>query len=293
MAINPTLAAGLLPDLWDNKIQYAANNRRGITRMVDDTGSKWFGPGDVIKRPIMQVWPAALTYSGVALTVQDTAQNIGTADITPSVVYAHGLLDERVANTSIVDAVQAYAPPIVESVYQNVEITLATLFQSAVANVGGAGEWAEGDFLSAISTLLTNGGDKVEIGQIFGVYDTAKWDAIMGTGNIINASIRGETNSGAKTGMVEMAYGVKLFFTANVTAPSFLSNAIFVRDSMWIARKNNAKFETQRNVTGSAAVGGLTTSLACSTMYGVGFLHKSTTPQFSSDLIVEHRTSTT
>jgi hypothetical protein len=297
VAINPTTGAGFIPNMWDNRVQYAANKRRGLTKMVDDTGSKWFGPGGTIKRPIMQVWPAALTYSGVPLTIQDTAQNIGTADISPSVYYAHGVLDERAALTGIVDMVQTYAPAIVESIYQKVDNLIATAFQSAVATVGGAVEWSEGDFLSAISTLLTNGGDKVEMGQIFGVYHTNKWDAILATGNVVSAAIRGESNSAAKTGMVEMAYGVKLFFTSQVTTSTTLRNAIFVRDALWIARKNNPKFETQRNVSGSdpggTPIGGLTTSLACSTMVGVDFLHKSTTPQFSSDLLVEHRTTTT
>lgn len=292
MAIDPTTAAGFIPSLWDSKVQYASNKRRGVTRMVDDTGKRWFGPGGTIKRPIMQVWPAALTYSGAALTIQNPAQNIGTADITPTWKYAHTTLQEDAANTGIVDLVQVYAPAIVESVYQAIDIDVLTLIQSAVASVGGAAEWNESDFLSAISTLLTNGGDKVELGNIFGVYHTAKWDAIFGTGNIVSAAIRGENNSGAKTGMVQMAYGVKLFFTALVTTSTTLRNAIFVRDAIWIARKNDAKFEMGRNVTGNATVGGLTTSLACSTGYGTAYLHKSTTPQFSSDLLVAHLTNT-
>ena len=261
--------------------------------MIDDTGKKWFGPGGTIKRPVMQQWPAALTYSGAALTVQGQAQNIGAAQIIPSVKYAHSYVTENAALTGIVDMVQAFAPAIVESVYQAIDIDILTLFQSAIAAVGGAIEWNSSDFLSAISTLLTNGGDKVALGQIYGVYHTAKWDAIMNDGNIVSAAIRGEGPSGAKTGIVEMAYGVKIFFTANVTTSTTLRNAIFVRDAIWLARKNMAKFEMERNVTGNATVGGLSTSLAASAMYGTAFFHKSTTPQYSSDLLVEHITSTT
>jgi hypothetical protein len=300
MPITPTLAGQLIPTLWENRIQYAANRRRGLTRMINDTGSRWFGPGGTINWPVMQVWPAALAYTGAVLTDQTTANNIGASIITPSWIYTHAILREDSMQTGIVDLVQAYAPIMAEQLYQKVDIDIAILFQTAVAFVGAAAsEWNEGDFLAGISTLLTNGGDKVEIGNIYGAYHTAKWDAIMSTGNIVNASVRGEQNSAAKTGMVEMAYGVKLFFTANIqpaagpVAP--YSNAIFVKDAIWMARKNRPKVELQRNLTGAASVAGtgLSTTVACSTGYGVGYLHKSTTPQFTTDLLVEHRTSLT
>lgn len=293
--LDETTLASMLPTMLDNRVQYAANKRRGLTKMVDDTGNKWFGPGNKIRRPTMPNWTAAATYSGAPLTQQSVTT--GYTEITPSIYYTHGILTDVAAYTTVVDAVQAAGPAIVEPVYQKIDNLIATLFQSSPATVGGAGEWSEGDFLTAISTLLTNGGDKVELGQIFGVYHTNKWDAILGTGNVVSAAIRGETNSAAKTGMVEMAYGVKLFFTSQVTTSTTLRNAIFVRDSVWIARKSNVKFETQRNVSGSDPAGtpvpGLSTSLACSTMVGVDFLHKSTANQSTSDLMVEHRTSTT
>lgn len=288
--IDKTQAGALIPTLWENRIQYAANKRRGLTRMINDTGSKWFGPGGTINWPLMPTWPAALSLPaiGTPLTLQDTAQAVGQTTITPTVKYTYGLINEPAALTGITDLVQAYSPMLAESIYQAIDIDIATLFQSLVNNVGGAVEWSEGDFLSAISTLLSNGGDKVELGQIFGVYHPSKWDAIMATGNIVNASIRGETNSAAKTGMVEMAYGVKLFFTANVTTSTTLRNAIFVRDCFWMARKNRPKVELERDLAT-----GLVTKVVASHMYGTAILHKSTTPQFTTDLGVEHRTTTT
>jgi hypothetical protein len=295
MAITPTTAGALIPTLWEKKIQYSANNRRGLTRLILDTGSKWYGPGGTIKWPIMQQWPAALDYTGAFLTIQDTAQNIGSSDITPSWIYTHGVLREDAAQTGIVDLIQAYSPPMGESLYQKVDIAIATVFGSAVATVGGAVAWSESDFQLAISTLLTNGGDKVEMGQIYGVYHTSLWDDFFSTGNIVNAAYRGDPGKGgAITGVVEMAYGVKIMFTANVqNTPK--SNAVFVRDAIWMARKNRPKIELGRNITGVDAVGtdipGLSTSIACSTGFGTTFLHKSTTPQFSSDLIVEHNTN--
>src|SRR6185295_13023320 len=181
--------------------QYAANRRRGLTRMINDTGSRWFGPGGTINWPVMQVWPAALAYTGAVLTDQTTAQNIGASIITPTWIYTHAIIREDSMQTGIVDLVQAYAPIMAESIYQKIDIDIAILFQTAVAFVGAAGsEWTDTDFLSGISTLLTNGGDKVEIGNIYGAYHPAKWDAIMNTGTIASASYRGETNSAAKTG---------------------------------------------------------------------------------------------
>lgn len=285
--IDLTKAGALIPTLWENRIQYAANKRRGLTRMITDTGSKWFGPGGTIKWPVMQVWPAAVALAN-PLVVQDTAQNIGSSDITPTVITTYAQLQEPAALTGITDLIGAYSPIMAESLYQKVDVDIATLFQSLVLNVGGAVEWGEGDFLSAISTLLTNGGDKVEIGNIFGVYHPAKWDAILGTGNIVNASVRGESNSAAKTGMVELAYGVKIFFTANVTTSTTLRNAIFVKDCFWMARKNRPKIELERDLHN-----GMVTKIVGSTMYGTTILHKSTTPQFTTDLGVEHRTTTT
>jgi hypothetical protein len=285
--IDVTKAGAFIPTLWENRIQYAGNNRRGLTRLINDTGSRWFGPGGTIKWPIMQVWPAAVALAN-PLVVQDTAQNIGSSDITPSVITTYAQLQEPAALTGLKDLIPVYAPTMAESLYQKIDVDIATLFQSAVASVGGAVEWNEGDFLSGISTLLGNGGDKVEIGNIYGVYHTAKWDAILATGNIVSAAIRGETNSAAKTGIVEMAYGVKLFFTKNVTTSTTLRNAIFVRDAIWMARKNRPKIELERDLHN-----GMVTKIVGSTMYGVAYLHKSTTPQFSSDLLVAHLTTTT
>jgi hypothetical protein len=293
--ITPTTAAGLIPTYWETKVQYAANNRRGLTRMILDTGSKWFGPGGTIKWPVIQVWPTAQAYSPTAaLTRQIWAnQPLGASSITPSWIYTHGIITEDAAQTGVIDMVQAASPGMAESLYQYVDVAIATLFGSANAVVGGAVAWSEGDFLSAISTLLTNGGDKVELGNIYGVYHTSLWDEFMSTGNIVSAAVRGETNSGAKTGMVEMAYGVKVFFTANVqNTPK--SNAVFSKEAIWLARKNRPKIELGRNVTGqdtTTPLPGLSTSIACSTGFGTAYLHKSTTPIFSSDLLVEHNTN--
>lgn len=287
-------AGALVPTLWENKVQYAANKRRGLTRMILDTGSKWMSPsGGTIKWPVIQTWPAALTYSGAVLTDQNYAQNIGSSDITPTYIYTHSIFREDVMGQTLSDLINLVSPSMAESLYQTIDITAATLFGSGVLTVGGAVEWNEGDFLTGISKLLDSGGDKVEIGNIFGVYHTLKWDAVMQTGNIVSAAIRGESNSAAKTGMIEMAYGVKLFFTSNVQNSPF-SNAIFVRDAIWMARWNRPKIELGRNITGNAStVAGLSTSVACSTGFGMAFLHKSTTPQFTTDLLVEHNTSVT
>lgn len=291
--VDATNAGALIPTLWENKVQYAANNRRGLTRMITDTGSRWFGAGGTIKWPVIQQWPAALAYSGGVLTGQVFGNAIGSSDITPTWIYTSGIFPENVLQSAIGDIIQITSAPMAKSLYQKVDIDIATLFGSAVQTVGGAVEWSEGDFLSGISKLLTNAGDKVEMGQIYGAYHTNKWDAIFATGNIVSAAVRGESNSGAKTGMVEMAYGVKLFFTANIQN-SPLSNALFIKDSIWMARKNRPKIELERNVTGNASTtAGLSTSVACSTGYGMAYLHKSTTPQFTSDLIVEHNTTTT
>lgn len=290
--IDLTKAGALIPTLWENRIQYAANKRRGLTRMHIDTGSKWYGQGRIVKWPVIQVWPAALTYSsGAILTVQDTAQNIGSSDITKSFIYTHGVIPEDSAQTAITDLVQAFSPPMAESLYQKIDVDIATLYGSALVTVGGAVAWTVTDFLAAISTLLTNGGDKVELGNIYGVYHTALWDDFMNSLEIVSAAIRGESNSAAKTGMIELAFGTKVFFTANVqNTPK--SNAVFARDTIWIARANRPKVELGRNVSGiSATVPGLSTSVACSTGYGVAYLHKSDTPQFTTDLIVEHNTN--
>jgi hypothetical protein len=263
--------------------------------MILDTGSKWFGPGGTINWPVIQQWPTALAYNNAApLTQQVWANALGDSTISPSWIYTHGIITEDAAQTGVIDMVQAASPGMAESLYQYIDVAIATLFGSAVATVGGAVAWSEGDFLSAISTLLTNGGDKVELGNIYGVYHTSLWDEFMSTGNIVSAAVRGETNSGAKTGMVEMAYGVKVFFTANVqNTPK--SNAVFAKESIWLARKNRPKIELGRNISGvahaSTPIAGLSTSVACSTGFGTAYLHKSTTPQFSSDLIVEHNTN--
>lgn len=269
MAVNnvtQTTAAKLLSELWANQPEYAVNNARGFTKSIWDTGETYFGPGFKVHIPIVGTI-AASTYSGsVANTVANTETEI-TA--TPAVIYAAVYLQEDVILTTAYDAVRTYTPAIAEGLYQQIDIDGLSLYASFTSNDStDAADFTAATFQGLVSKILSNGGDKVQLGQLDGWYHPLKWDAIMGIADFYTASVRGEDNSSAKTGNLGMTFGVNMNFTKNVQTSTTLRNLIVSKKSMILVRKNRPKIEMERS--------DLLTKVVGSTMYKVVVLHEAT-----------------
>lgn len=265
--ITQTIAGHLIPELWETEVEYDVNNVRGVIQFVTDTGSKYFGPGKTINWPRIPALPSAnvktnyptVTYADPSTTVNVTA--------TPAVVYTGLILQEDVILTTMSDAVQLYAPLLAEGLYQKVDTDILALHGSFTpTTVTDAAGWTDDNFALAIERLMESGGDKVQIGGIAGVYDITQWGNIMLEPNAVSASYRGEANGAAKTGQIDTVYGVKLFFTANVSGVDPASNnMLFAKKAIWIARKNRPKVEMERT--------DLTTKVMASHMYSVQILN--------------------
>ena len=80
--------------------------------------------------------------------------------------------------------------------------------------------------------------------------------------NIVSAAVRGETNGPAKTGVINMSNGAKVFFTSNVQLlTANMCNLLIAPKWLILARKNRPKIEMERT--------NLATRVVASTMYGV------------------------
>lgn len=267
MSVNLTIADKLVPELWETEVEYDVNNIRGVAQFTLDTGSKYFGPGRIVNWPRIPALPSAnvktnyptVTYSDPSTTVNITA--------TPAIVYTGMILQEDVLLTTLSDAVQLYSPLLAEGLYQKVDADILALHGSFTpTTVTDAAGWTEANFALAVERLMESGQDKVQIGGITAVYDITQWGNIMTTGNAVSAAYRGEMNGAAKTGMIDTIYGVKFFFTANVTGTDPASNnMIFAKKAIWIARKNRPKVEMERT--------DLTTKIMASHMYSVQILN--------------------
>ena len=260
--ITQTTAAKLLPELWAAQPEYLPNNVRGFTKSIWDTGETYFGQGKVIHIPIVQQYPAS-AYSGTV-----TFNNFTETEITatPTVAYNAIQIQEDVLQTIMnPGAERVYSPALAEGLYQKPDIDGLILVNTLTNTVTDAGAWTLASFQTIISTILTQGGDKVQLGQLDGWYHPQLWDTIMSTADMYSAAVRGENNSSAKTGNVGTAFGVNMNFTKNVYLSTTLRNGIVSRKTMILVRKNRPKIEMERT--------DLTTKIVASMMYAIVVLH--------------------
>lgn len=274
--ITQTTAAKALSEQWPAEAEYAINNVRGLTNVIWDTKEQFMGPGFKVHIPIISTYPAA-AYAGSVTYTNFTETEVA---ITPTVAYTAVQIQEDVLLTTFKPAPGLYAPAIAEGVAQKIDVDGLGLFAGFTStDVGAAGgeEFAEATFLNGISSIISNGGDKVMPGELYGFYHPAKWDAIFSLGNFVAASVRGDGAAPAKTGVLGMAYGVNFIFTKNVATSTTLRNLILSKKSMILVRKNYPKLEMERT--------DLTTKMVGSLMYGIALMHQATGGM--------HRTTTT
>ena len=264
-AVTSATAATLISNLWVEEIEYAANDVRGVVNFVIDTGEKYFGPGggNILFPNVGTI--AATAYGAGTTTITFTANTEGVTTVNPTVVYTAVEIYEDVLNTTIVDAVKAYAPVLAEGLYQNIEETILGKHATTVTTVGtsSAGyNFLEADFLTGLAQLHANGKDKVVPGKIYAIYHPLQYDNVMAISNIVSASVRGESNGPAKTGVIGLSNGANVFFTSNVQLlTANMCNLIIVPKWLILGRKNRPKIEMERT--------NLATRVVASTQYGV------------------------
>lgn len=271
MAINyvtQTTAAKIESEIWASQPEYAVNNTRGVTKSIWDTGEAYFGPGYKVHFPIIGAISATALGAAMATPITNTVANTETEVVaTPTVTYAAVYLLEDVILTTAYDTVRTYTPSLAEALYQQIDIDLLSLYAGFTSNDStDAADFTAATFQGLVSKIVSNGGDKVQLGQLDGWYHPLKWDTIMGISDFYSAAIRGEGNSSAKTGNIGMAFGVNFNFTKNVQTSTTLRNLILSRKSMVLARKNRPKIEMERS--------DLVTKVVASTMYAGKVLHE-------------------
>jgi hypothetical protein len=264
-SVTSATAGTLISNLWSDQIEYAANDVRGVVNFVTDTGERWFGPGggNILFPNVGSI--AATAYGAGTTVLTFTANTEGVTTVNPLVIYTGVELYEDFLNTSIVDAVKAYAPVLAEGLYQHIEETILGKHATTVTTVGSSAagyNFLEADFLTGLAQLHANGKDKVVPGKIYGIYHPLQYDNMMAISNIVSASVRGETNGPAKTGVIGMSNGTNIFFTTNVALTSAtICNLLIVPKWLILARKNRPKIEMERS--------NLATKVIASTQYGV------------------------
>ena len=265
-----TTDAKLLSEIWAAQPEYAVNNARGFTKSIWDSGETYFGPGFKVHIPIVGSIAATALGAAMSATIANAVANTETEKaITPTVTYAAVILLEDVLLTTAYDTVRTYTPALAEALYQQIDIDLLSLYAGFTStDITDAAGFTEASFQQVISSILSAGGDKVQLGQLDGWYHPLKWKEIMSVGNITNASVRGENNSSAKTGNVGLSYGVNINFTKNVQTSTTLRNLVVSKKSMILVRKNRPKIEMERS--------DLATRVIASTMYAGSVLHQAT-----------------
>jgi len=268
-----TSAGRLLSEGWRKNIQYAVNPQRGFVNRITDTGEEHIGADWKIHWPIMPVWTSAAYSSTVTFTDANVTESVAT----PSIGYAAALIQDDVIKTTAVPAVQAYSLALGEAVLQKIEVDGLLKYTDKTGSVGGNTPWVEADFLTAIGNLATNAGDKFAPGAWYGVYAVGQYKNVLSYGNLISASVRGETNGPARSGQMSLAYGGDLMFTNNVATSTSRRGVLFVRPWLWLARKDRPSVRMEWSASD------LGVKVVASHMYGWQSL--------LSTLATEHQTS--
>lgn len=264
-SVTTATAANLISTLWSEKIEYAANDVRGVVDFITDTGDRYFGRGGgTLTFPNIAAI-AGTAYVGGTTSLTFTANTEGATTVVPTVVYTAVEIYEDALNTTIVDAVKAYAPVLAEGLYQKIEEDILSQHQTTVTTVGSSAagyNFLEADFLTGLAQLHANGKDKVVPGKIYGVYHPLQYDNMMAVQNIVSAAVRGENNGPAKTGVIGLSNGANIFFTTNVQLLTVnMCNLLIVPKWLILGRKNRPKIEMERT--------NLATRVVASTQYGV------------------------
>jgi hypothetical protein len=272
--ITQTTAVKALPEIWADSPVFAPSNTLGASNSITDTGDQYFGPGYKIHFPIIGTIAATSLGAAMAGGVSVTVANTETESlVVPTVNYAAVWILEDVLLTMAWDAINTYSRPLKMALDQQVDIDILGLFAGFTTNtITDGADFTEAAFRSLVSSIIANGGDAVGTargpGTLDAWYHPLKWDTIMGIGNIISASVRGENNSAAKTGTVGTTFGVNFNFSKNVATSTTLRNLILSKQSIVLGRKNRPHIDVERT--------DLVTKVTASDMHGVKILLETT-----------------
>lgn len=232
--VTTTTAAAIIPEIWEAEVEYAAHNARGFSGKILEYN--FTGPGDVLHIPkIGAISAAAFTGS-----VSYTANTEGSVDITPDVSYAAVQIDRKANIRAVTDLGNVYQVEMGKSLAQYEDVAIAGLYAGLSGSISSGTAITEAIYLQAIATLMTSAKDKLMLGTtpVYGVIHPGQWDNILIIGNINSAMVRGDAGAGpAKTGVVQMAYGVELSFSSSVILSTTYKNMFFGQRAFAIARK--------------------------------------------------------
>ena len=260
--VTTTTAAAIIPEIWEAEVEFAAHNNRGFSGRIMEF--QFAGPGDVLHIPKIGAISAA-AFSGV---VSYTANTETSVDITPDVSYAAVQIDRKADVRSVTSLGNVYQVELGQSLAQYEDEQIAGLYAGLSRSVGGASDFSEANYLLAIRNLIQHGKNKVVMGMtpIWGVFHPAQWD-----------QVRGEVDGPAKTGSIDLAYGVNISFSSSVQVSTTARNMIYTSRAFAIARKQTPTIDVEFDADT------LSTKIVASQDFGVA--------EMNDDLGVEYQTN--
>jgi hypothetical protein len=271
--VTTTTAAAILPEIWEAEVEFAAHNHRGFSGRIMEF--QFTGPGDVLHIPKIGAISAA-AFSG---TVSYTANTETSVDITPDVSYAAVQIDRKADVRAVTSLGNVYQVELGQSLAQYEDEQIAGLYAGLSHSVGGSSDFSEANYLLAIRNLVQYGKNKVMMGMtpIWGVFHPAQWDHVLVVSNINSALVRGELNGPAKTGSIDLAYGVNISFSSSVQVSTTARNMIYTSRAFAIARKQTPTIDVEFDADT------LSTKIVASQDFGVA--------EMNDELGVEYQTN--
>ena len=233
------------------------------------------GHGDWIQIPKI----GAISAAAFAGTVSYTANTESSVDITPDVSYSAVQIDRKADVRAFMSLGNVYQVELGQSLAQYEDEQIVGLYAGLSQSVGGASDFSEANYLLAIRNLLQNGKNKVVMGHtpIWGVFHPAQWDHVLVVSNINSAQVRGDIDGPAKTGTVDLAYGVNISFSSSVQVSTTARNMIYTSRAFAIARKQTPAIDVEFDADT------LSTKIVASQDFGVA--------EMNDELGVEYQTN--
>tara|TARA_R100001463_G_scaffold76347_8_gene130447 strand:- start:1431 stop:2276 length:846 start_codon:yes stop_codon:yes gene_type:complete len=233
--------------------------------------------GKVLQVPIY----AAQTISAdvaEATDLSNTAISTTKADITLAEAGIMTTLTDMARNHSVSNVVADLGRLFGEAIAKRHDRALTGLFSSFTATIG-------------------EGGDEIEVKDLFEAYATLKAAAVPGqyvgvfnpkaiynvkkalTNTFVNPNASNVANQAMTEGYIGRIAGIDIYESSNVVESSSTSscNAVFSRDALGIAIAEQLKIETQRDASLRAD------EVVASTRYGVSVLHNAYGVQILGD----------
>jgi hypothetical protein len=221
--------AGHLPDTWGAEIALDLPNKSVMMPLVEAYS---MAPGDTMSLPKMGARTVTARVRGagndegeavVFSALSDTAATFTKRAAYDGMAYDYLAIND-LGPERLSASVNAHKDQAVRAMANDLDAQLLSLYSSASANVGGAGDFAASDLAEAIRLLQVANAPT----PYYAVLPATQWDHLAADSSIVQSQIRGDAVIPTSAGLTDgfNYHGVRIFTTGNVPTASSVAHGL-------------------------------------------------------------------